>query len=53
MSNERDIEILQRRIAEINEKIIYFEKYNISEVKRDRLIEKRDRYQTKLDELQS
>lgn len=51
MSKERNIQILEHNISQLNTKIANFEEHNISEVKRDRLIAKRDRYQQQLDEL--
>lgn len=52
MAQPSDIEILERRIAELNIKIPIFEENGISDVKRNRLIEKRDRYVQQLADLQ-
>lgn len=52
MSKQRDIEILETKIAEIEQKIINFEKYDISEIKRDKLVSKKVKYEAQLLEIQ-
>lgn len=52
MSKERDIQILEHKIAELDNKIINFEKYKISEKKIDDLKMRKLKYQTQLEELQ-
>jgi len=52
MSKERDIQILEHKIAEIETKITNFKKYNISQKKIDNLMIKKLKYETQLEELQ-
>lgn len=53
MSKERDIEILERKIPELEAKIAKFIEHNISERKRDKLIALKERYETQLAELKA
>jgi hypothetical protein len=53
MSKERDIEILEHKIAVIDTKIANFEKYNISNKKIDNLRILKLKYEDQLEELQS
>jgi hypothetical protein len=48
-----DIVILERKIAELEVKIAAFIANDISEVKRNRLIDKKERYEVQLAELQA
>lgn len=52
MSKERDIEVLQHKIAELEIKIANFEKYNISEKKTEDLKMKKLAYEDQLAEIQ-
>jgi hypothetical protein len=52
MSKERDIQILEYKIAELETKIANFEKFNISEKKKDDLELRKLKYQTQLEEIQ-
>lgn len=53
MSKERDIEILEYKIAELEIKITNFEKYNISVKKKQDLELKKLKYEDQLAELQN
>jgi hypothetical protein len=53
MSKERDIEILEHKIAEIDVKIANFEKYNISQKKIEALEIKKLQYEDQLAEIQN
>lgn len=48
MSKERDIEILENKIVELDKKILAFEKYNISDLKKNKLIQKKEKYESQL-----
>lgn len=52
MSKERDIQILENKITELEKKIINFEKYKIDDKKRIDLEMKKLRYEDQLAELQ-
>jgi hypothetical protein len=52
MSKEKDIEILEHKIAQLTIKIADFEKYNVSEKKKRALEMKKLRYETQLEEIQ-
>lgn len=52
MAKERDIQILEHKIAELEVKIANFEKYNISDKKREALELKKLQYEDQLAELQ-
>lgn len=51
MSKERDIQILEHKIAELNVKIANFQKYDISDKKTLDLEMKRLKYETQLEEI--
>jgi hypothetical protein len=51
MSKERDIEILEYKIAELTKKIAVFEEFKISDKKRDALELQKIRYEDQLAEL--
>jgi hypothetical protein len=53
MSKERDIEILEHKIAELDTKIANFIKYNISSKKIENLRILKLKYETELEELQA
>jgi len=52
MSKERDIEILEHRIAELELKIANFEKYKISDKKKENLEILKLKYEDQLAEIQ-
>ena len=52
MSKERDVQILEHKIADLTVKIANFEKYNISEKKRENLEILKLKYEDQLAELQ-
>lgn len=52
MSKERDIQILEHKIAELEVKIENFEKYNISDKKKEGLEIKKLMYEDQLAEIQ-
>lgn len=52
MSKERDIQILEHKIAELELKITNFQKYNISNKKKQDLEMRKLKYETQLEELQ-
>jgi hypothetical protein len=52
MSKERDIEILEHKIAELEIKIANFEKYNIDEKKKQNLEILKLKYEDQLAELE-
>lgn len=52
MSTQRDIEILEYKIAHMEELITNFEKHNISEVKKIKLEQKKAIYEAQLADLQ-
>lgn len=52
MSKEKDIKILEHKIAELEIKIANFEKYNISEKKREDLEIKKLKYEDQLAEIE-
>jgi len=52
MSKEKDIRILEHKIADLEEKIILYEERNISEKKIDALKMKKLKYETQLEEIQ-
>ena len=51
MSVERDIRILEHNIAEIDRKLLVFNKQEISEKKKEKLIALKAKYQAQLDEI--
>ena len=53
MSKQRDIEILEHKIAELDTKIANFEKYGISEKKTENLRILKLKYETQLQEVQA
>lgn len=53
MSKERDIQILEHKIAELEEKILNFGKYDISHKKKQKLEIMKLKYETELEELQN
>jgi hypothetical protein len=53
MSKERDIQILEHKIADLEAKIANFEKYNISEKKKEALELKKLQYEDQLAEIQN
>jgi hypothetical protein len=52
MAKDRDIEILEHKIAELETKIANFEKYGISDKKTENLRILKLKYETQLEELQ-
>lgn len=52
MSKERDIEILERKIAVLEEKILVYYDYNISQKKIDRLEMRKLKYEDQLAEIE-
>ena len=52
MSKEKNIQILEHKIAELDEKILLYEERNISEKKIDRLKMFKLKYETQLEEIQ-
>ena len=52
MSKERDIQILEHKIADLEMKIANFEKFGISDKKKQNLIMLKLRYEDELAELQ-
>lgn len=52
MSKERDIEILEFRIAKLEDLIFEYNDHNISQKKTDTLIAKKERYEAQLAALQ-
>jgi len=52
MSNEKQIRVLENKIARLGEKIANFEKNNIDEKKTNDLKMKKLRYETQLEEIQ-
>jgi hypothetical protein len=52
MSKERDIQILEHKIADLEKKIENFEKYNISDKKTENLRILKLKYEDELAELQ-
>jgi hypothetical protein len=53
MSKERDIEILEHKIAELDTKIANFVKYGISDKKTENLRILKLKYETELEEIQA
>lgn len=53
MSKERDIEILEHKIAELETKIANFQKYGISDKKTENLRILKLKYETELEEVQA
>ena len=53
MSKERDIEILEHKIAELDTKIANFQKYDISDKKTENLRILKLTYETELEEIQA
>lgn len=53
MSKERDVEILEHKIAVLDEKIANFEKYGISEKKTENLRILKLKYETQLEEIEA
>lgn len=51
MSKERDIEILEHKIAELETKIANFQKYGISDKKTENLGILKLKYETELEEI--
>jgi len=52
MSKEKDIQILEYKIAELDEKIILYEQRGISQKKIDRLAILKLKYETQLEEIE-
>jgi len=52
MSNEKEIRVLEHRIAMLGKKISDFEKHNIPEKKMNELKMKKLKYETELEEIQ-
>ena len=52
MSKERNVQVLEHKIAELEEKILNFEKYNIDAKKKQNLELLRLKYEDQLAELQ-
>ena len=52
MSNEKNIHILEHKLAELEIKISNFQKYNIDEKKLNALLMKKLKYETQLEEYQ-
>jgi len=53
MANEREIEVLEYNIADLDKKIFEFEAHDISEIKIDKLREKKAKYELQLSQLKS
>lgn len=53
MSKERDIQILQYKIADIDRKIIVYQDYDISDKKIDNLRILKLKYETQLEEIEN
>ena len=53
MSKERDIEILEHKIADLETKIANFEKYNISDKKTENLRILKLKYEDELTEIEN
>jgi hypothetical protein len=51
MNNERDVEILKHKIAELETKIANFQKYGISDKKTENLRILKLKYETELEEI--
>jgi hypothetical protein len=51
MGKDRDVQILEHKIAELEVKIANFQKYNISDKKTDDLRMKKLMYETQLEEI--
>jgi len=51
MSNEKEIRVLEHRIAMLGKKISQFEKRNVPEKIRDDLMIKKLKYETELEEI--
>lgn len=52
MSNEKEVRILEFKIADLDEKIILYEKNDISKKKIDRLKMLKLKYETQLEEIE-
>ena len=52
MDNEKNIQILEHKLAELEIKINNFNKYNIDEKKLNALLLKKLKYETQLEELE-
>lgn len=52
MSKDKNIHILEHKLAELKIKIDNFEKYNIDEKKLNALLMKKLKYETQLEELE-
>ena len=52
MSKEKDIQILEHKIADLEEKIILYEERGISQKKIDNLLMMKLKYETQLEEIQ-
>lgn len=52
MSTERDIQILEHKIAQMEDLISNFEKHNISEIKKEKLEQRKAAYESQLAALQ-
>lgn len=50
---ERDIQILEHKIAECDRLLVNFDRYNIAQRKIDKITAKKNAYQVQLDELLS
>jgi len=53
MTKERDIQILERKIADLEQKIINFEKYGISDKKKQNLEILKLKYEDQLIEIET
>jgi len=51
MAYEREIEVLEYNIAELDNKILEFQAHGISEIKTNKLREKKTKYELQLAEL--
>jgi hypothetical protein len=52
MNKEKDIQILEHKISEINRLLLNFDKYNINEKKKEALELKKLKYEDQLIEIQ-
>jgi hypothetical protein len=51
MGKDRNVQILEHKIAELEQKILNFEKFNISDKKTDNLRILKLKYETQLEEI--
>lgn len=52
MSKDRDVQVLEHKIADLERKIVNFEKFNISDKKTENLRILKLKYETQLEEIQ-